>query len=162
MKIEIIEEPIRFHLHGIGGVVENEKYGEVGLRLMNEMWPVVKGAGIPTTGINHWVYLPAGRMFVGVEFRNPIQVPIPDPLEPLALELQRFLKHVHIGPYQALPQKWKELKAELSARGETIAAPSLEIYGHHCDEPSKLETTILIGLQAKAASAPVAQGHTLR
>jgi hypothetical protein len=46
MKIEIIEEPIRFHLHGIGGVVENERYAEVGLRLMNEMWRVVKGAGI--------------------------------------------------------------------------------------------------------------------
>src|SRR5205823_6940039 len=53
MKIEIIDEPIRFHLHGIGGVVENERYGEVGLRLMNEMCQVVKGAGIPTTGINH-------------------------------------------------------------------------------------------------------------
>ena len=37
MKIEIIEEPIRFHLHGIGGVVENGRYGEVGFRLMNEM-----------------------------------------------------------------------------------------------------------------------------
>ena len=61
MKIEIIEEPIRFHLHGIGGVVENERYGEVGLRLMNEMWQAVKGAKIPTTGINHWVYLPDGQ-----------------------------------------------------------------------------------------------------
>ena len=57
MDIEIIDEPIRFHLYGIGGAVENERYGEVGLRLMNEMWQVVKGAGIPTTGINHWVYL---------------------------------------------------------------------------------------------------------
>src|SRR5476651_1842828 len=78
MKIEIIEEPIRFHLHGIGGVVENERYGEVGLRLMNEMWQVVMGAGIPTTGINHWVYLPDGTMFVDVELRNPQQFPAPD------------------------------------------------------------------------------------
>ena len=149
MKIEIIDEPIRFHLHGIGGVVENERYGEVGLRLMNEMWQVVKGAGIPTTGINHWVYLPAGRMFVGVELRNPQQAPSPDQLEPLEFELQRHMKHVHVGPYQALPQKWQDLKAELAVRGEIIGSPSLEIYGHHCDEPSKLETTILIGLQTK-------------
>jgi hypothetical protein len=42
MSIEIIEEPIRFRLYGIGGVVENERYGEVGLRLMNEMWQVVR------------------------------------------------------------------------------------------------------------------------
>ena len=33
MKIEIIEEPTQFHLHGIGDVVENERYAEVGLRL---------------------------------------------------------------------------------------------------------------------------------
>ena len=69
MNIEIIETPLPFHLHGIGGVVENERYGEVGLRLMNEMWQAVKGAKIPTTGINHWVYLPDKKMFVGVERR---------------------------------------------------------------------------------------------
>jgi SAM-dependent methyltransferase len=149
MKIEIIEEPNRFLLHGIGGVVENERYGEVGLRLMNEMWRVVKGAKIPTTGINHWVYLPDKRMFVGVELRSPQESPTSDQLEPLEFELPRYLKHVHVGPYQALPQKWKKLTAELAARGEVIGPPSLEIYGHHCDDPAKSETTILIGLQAK-------------
>jgi hypothetical protein len=149
MKIEIIEEPVQFHLHGIEGVVENEKYGEIGFRLMNEMWQVVKGANVPTTGINHWVYLPNDKMFVGVELRSPEQTALPDRLEPLEFELQRHLKHVHIGPYQALPKKWQDLKAELAARGEVIGSPSLEVYGHHCDDPSKLETTILIGLQAK-------------
>jgi hypothetical protein len=149
MKIEMIEEPLRFHLYGVGGVVENERYGEVGLRLMNEMWQVVKAARIPTSGINHWVYLPDGKLFVGVELKNAQQITIPDQLESLAFELPRHMKHVHIGPYQALPQKWKELKAELAARGEIMGSPSLEVYGHHCDDPSKLETTILIGLQKK-------------
>ena len=151
MNIEIIEEPIRFHLHGIGGVVENERYGEVGLRLMNKMWQVVKSVGIPTTGINYWVYLPDGRMFVGVELRNPQPGPMPDPLEPLEFKLRRYMRHVHVGPYQALPQKWKDLKAELAARGEVTGSPSLEVYGHHCGDPSKLETTILIGLRANPA-----------
>ncbi|OWK35305.1 GyrI-like domain-containing protein [Fimbriiglobus ruber] len=151
MNIEIVEEPIRFQLHGIEGVVENERYGEVGFRLMNEMWQVVKGAGIPTTGINHWVYLLGGRMFVGVELRSPQSLPTPDPIEPLEFELERYMKHVHVGPYQALPQKWAELKAELAGRSEVIGSPSLEVYGHHCAEPSKLETTILIGLRAKPA-----------
>ena len=148
MNIEIVETPVRFRLHGVGGVVENERYGEVGLRLMNELWQVVNGAEVPTTGINHWVYLPDGRMFVGVELRNPQQFPVPDPLEPLEFELKRYTRHVHVGPYQALPQKWTEVKAELAARGEVIGSPSLEVYGHHCDEPSELETTILIGLRA--------------
>jgi hypothetical protein len=151
MNIEIVETPVRFRLHGIGGVVENERYGEVGLRLMNELWQVVNGAKVPTTGINHWVYLPDGRMFVGVELRNPQQFPVPDPLEPLEFELKRYTRHVHVGAYQALPQKWTELKADLAARGEVIGSPSLEVYGHHCDEPSEPETTILIGLRAKSA-----------
>ena len=150
MNVEIVEEPIRFHLYGIGGVVENERYAEVGFRLMNEMWRVVKEAKIPTTGVNHWVYLPAGRMFVGVELRTPQQVPIPDQLEPLEFELQRYMKHLHVGPYQALPQKWKDLKTELAARGEVIASPSLEVYGHHCEDPAMAETTILIGLEQQA------------
>lgn len=151
MEVEIIGSPIRFRLHGVGGVVEGERYAEVGLRLMNEMWQAVNGAGIPTTGINHWVYLPDDRMFVGVELRSPPQSQVPDPLEPLEFELTRFLKHVHVGPYQALPQKWRALKAELAARGEAIGSPSLEVYGHHGDDPAKLETTILIALRAKPA-----------
>ncbi|MGE3407538.1 MAG: GyrI-like domain-containing protein [Pirellulales bacterium] len=151
MEIEIIESPIRFHLHGVGGDVENERCGDVGFRPMNEMWQAVKGAKISTTGINHWVYLPDDKMFVGVELRGLQPSPIPDPLEPLEFELQRYMKHVHVGPYQALPQKWKDLKAELAARGEVIGSPSLEVYGHHCDDQSKLETTILIGLRAKPA-----------
>ncbi len=151
MNIEIVETPARFRLHGIGEIVEDERYGEVGLRLMNEMWQAVKAAEIPTTGINHWVYLPDGRMFVGVELRDPQSLSVPDPLEPLEFELGRYMKHVHVGPYQALPQKWTELKAELAARGEDIGSPSLEVYGHHCDDPSKQETTILIGLREKPA-----------
>jgi hypothetical protein len=150
MEVEIIESPIRFHLYGVGGVVEGEWYGEVGLRLMNEMWQAVKGARVPTTGINHWVCLRGDRMFVGVELRSPHQGPMPDALEPLEVELPRYLNHVHVGPYQALPQKWKALKAELAARGEVVGSPSLEVYGHHCDDPAKLETTILIGLRARS------------
>jgi SAM-dependent methyltransferase len=116
---------------------------------------------LPTTGINHWVYLPDGRMFVGVELRNPQQIPIPDPLEPLDFELQRHMKHVHVGPYQALPQKWKDLKAELAVRGETIGSPSLEICGHHCDDASKMETTILIGLRTEPETATKSIDRTI-
>ena len=90
-------------------------------------------------------------MFVGVELCSPHQGPMPAPLEPLGFELPRCLKHVHVGPYQALPQKWKALKAELVARGEVIGSPSLEVYGHHCDDPAMSETTILIGLRVRSA-----------
>lgn len=144
MQIEISDQPIQFHLHGFSGVVENNRFGEVGFRLMNEMWQVVKSANIATTGINHWVYLPGGKLFVGVETQGtPSNM---NSLEPFEFQLKRYLKHVHIGPYQALPQKWRDLKVELERQGEIIGSPSLEIYGHHCDDPAELETTILIGL----------------
>lgn len=153
MNFEIVEQPIRFHLHGVAGDVENERYGEVGLRLMNEMWQIVKDARISTTGINHWVYLPQGRMFVGVELRNPQQASIPESLESLRFELPRFMKHLHVGPYHELPQKWRDLQAELMARGEVIGAPSLEVYGHHCADATAQETTILMCLKATGVVA---------
>jgi hypothetical protein len=149
LEIEIIETPIQFNLHGKSSAVQNNQFAAIGLKLMDEMWKIVKRAGSATTGINHWVYLPGGQMFVGVELLPNAHVP--EGLEPLRFELNRYLQHVHIGPYQALPEKWKALKGELAARGETIHAPSLEIYGHHCDDPAKLETTVLIGLQPSHA-----------
>lgn len=149
MTIEIVTSPVEFHLHGVSSLVENNQFGEVGMRLMNELWSAVKAAGVPTTGINHWVYRLDGSLFVGVELLATATA-IPDSLQPFDFTLTRYLKHVHIGPYQLLPQTWQALKAELAARGEVICNPSLEIYGHHCDDPSKLTTTILIGIGPKA------------
>ena len=153
MEIEIIDEPIRFTLYGLSSTVEGRRYGEVGLRLMNEMWRIVKDAKLATTGINHWVYFAGDRMFVGVVVRNAEQSTIPKSLEPCEFELKRYSKHVHIGPYHELPQKWRALKAELTARGESITMPSLEVYGHSCEgaDDSKTETSILMGLKPKEA-----------
>ncbi len=146
MEFDIIEAPIRFQLCGLASSVRNNNFGEVGMSLMNEMWKVMKASKTATTGINHWVYLPDNQMFVGVELVEDSQCPAP--LDAVVFELQRYLKHVHIGPYQALPAKWSSLKSELARRGESIYSPSLEIYGHHNDDPSKLETTILMGLMS--------------
>jgi hypothetical protein len=147
MNIEILDTPIRFRLLGKSSAVPDNRFGEVGMRLMDEMWKAIRQTVTATTGINHWVYLADGRVFVGVELRPNAQAPAE--LEPLNFELPRYLRHLHIGPYQALPEKWQALKHELTARGETLGSPSLEVYGHHGDDPAKLETTILIGLQAR-------------
>jgi effector-binding domain-containing protein len=149
MEIEIIDEPIRFRLYGLSSSVDNHRYGEVGRRLMDKMWKVVKGAKLKTTGINRWVYFADDRMFVGVEVKDAEPSTIPEPLEPCEFELTRYAKHVHIGPYDELPQKWQSIKAELSARGEIVTMPSLEVYGHSCEgnDDSEPETTILMGLK---------------
>lgn len=145
MHFEVLTAPLSFNLHGKSSIVENQRFGETGFKLMNEMWRIVKEAKTPNKGINHWVYLNDGRMFTGVEFQTGAIAP--SELERLSFELCRYLKHVHIGPYQLLPEKWNALKAEIAARGETMAGPALEIYGHHCEDASKLETVILIGLK---------------
>jgi hypothetical protein len=151
MEIEIIDRPIQFHLHGLSSSVDNHCYGEVGCRLMDEMWRIVKQAKLKTTGINHWVYFADDRMFVGVAVRDTEQATIPEQLEPCAFELTRYSKHAHIGPYHALPQKWQALRSELSVRGESVTMPSLEVYGHACegDDDSGAETTILMNLKPK-------------
>lgn len=151
MEIEIIDSSIRFSLHGLSSVVDNHRYGEVGCRLMDEMWKIVSEAKLETTGINHWVYFADERMFVGVKVRDAEQSTIPEQFERCEVELKRYSKHVHIGPYHELRQKWQALKTELSARGETVTMPSLEVYGHSCegDDDSKAKTTILMGLKAK-------------
>ena len=120
---------------------------------MDEMWNVVKEVKLETTGINYWVYFADDRMFVGVEVKDAERATIPEQLEPCEFELTRYAKHIHIGPYRELPQKWRSLKAELSARGEIVTMPSLEVYGHSCEgqDEFKAETTVPIGLKPKAA-----------
>jgi hypothetical protein len=147
MDIEILDAPLQFHLHGLWSAVDNKRYAEVGMRLMDAMWKAVKEGGVPNTGINHWVYMGDERMFVGVEVRSPQSAAIPDLLQPFSFELRRYLKHLHVGLYQDLPKKWEALKTELDAHGEIIECPSLEIYGHCSPDPAKAETTILIGLK---------------
>lgn len=148
MDIEIIDTPIRFRLHGLSAHVDDDCYGEVGCRLMDDIWKVVEGANLNTTGINHWVYLDDDLMFVGVEVRDAETTMVPKRLEPCEFELARYSRHVHIGPYHELSEKWQSLRTELSRRGETVTMPSLEVYGHSCegDDEAKPETTILMGL----------------
>jgi len=147
MDMAIVDAPISFDLHGIMTTAPNRDFARAGVRSMDAMWAALRAAGTPNTGINHWVYLPDDALFVGVELAPGASAPAP--LEPLRVELGRHLQHLHVGPYQALPAKWQALKAELAARGETLIGRSLEIYGHHTDDPAKLETTILIGLRAR-------------
>lgn len=151
MKIEIIEQPIRFHLLGLSAARGNRSYGEAGCRLMDEMWKIVKDARLSTTGICYWVYFADDQMFVGVAVRDIEQSAIPEQLETCDLQLARHSKYLHVGPYHDLPQKWRALKDELSDRGETVTMPSIEVYGHSCEgaDESVAETTILLGLKPR-------------
>ena len=144
MQIEIIDAPHRISLVGYHGTLDGESIPVVGKRLMDKMWREVQALGLKSKGINHWVYLPDSMMFTGIELAEG--TPAIGTLEPLAVSLSRYLRFVHTGPYSELPQIWPQLVAEIKQRGETPTKPSLEIYGHWNEDPSKCETTILISL----------------
>ena len=144
MQIEIIDAPLRISLFGYHGSLDRESVPVVGKRLMDKMWREVQACGLKTKGINHWVYLPDSMMFTGIELAEDVTAV--STLAPLEVSLERYLRHVHTGPYSHLPQIWPQLVDELKQQGEVPAKPSLEIYGHWKEDPSKCETTILIAL----------------
>ncbi len=145
MNYEILEERLSFHLHGKFSQGPVTECGPVGISLMNEMWSTLRSVQAPNAGLNHWVYLRSGQMFVGVELL-PDATP-PEGLDGLEFELVRYLRHTHVGPYHHLPAKWQALKEELTRLGHTLDTPSLEIYGHHVADPEQLQTTILIAIK---------------
>jgi hypothetical protein len=145
MKAEIIQQPFAVKLVGFSERVTNGRYGEIGLRLMDSMWKEIGDRELPSKGMNHWVYLPDGVMFTGVELKQDTSdIGL---LKRLSIQMTRYVRHVHVGPYSNLPATWTALKERIVKLGETISSPGLEIYGHWCQDESKLETTILISLE---------------
>ena len=144
MHFEISTEPFQVTLFGYGGAIVDGNVAVAGKQLMDKMWKEVQVHRIATKGINHWVYLPNSMIFTGVEVQEP--APAVGSLEKIEVSLQRFVKHLHVGPYITLPQVWPKLFEVLKQRNEDRRLPNLEIYGHWNPDPTKCETTILIGL----------------
>lgn len=148
MSTVVNNERLEFNLWGLSAGVPQKQYGEVGLRLMNEMWRQLKSNSVRNAGVNHWVYLEDGRLFVGVEILEGDVAP-PD-FENLQFRLDRYLRHLHVGAYQLLPAVWQTLMSELSLQGERVSSPSLEVYGHQSPDANlPPETIIFIALQSK-------------
>lgn len=144
MNLEISTEPFCVTLLGYGGAIDDGNVPASGKRLMDRMWKEVQAHRIATKGINHWVYLPNSMIFTGIELVQPFSDV--GTLEKMDVSLERYLKHLHVGPYATLPQIWPELFKQLKQRNEEPRFPNLEIYGHWNPDPTKCETTILIGL----------------
>lgn len=145
MQPEIVSSPFQLDLIGRKGRSADQCWGDLGRQLMDPMWREIKRLGIPNTGINHWVYLPDSHLFTGVEPKGDLRDL--GSLERLTVELTKYARHVHRGPYSELHQVWPALMRQLSDAGLMHCYPSLEIYGHWNDDPSQLVTTILIGLE---------------
>ncbi len=134
-------------MFGYRGLIKDGIVHASGKPLMDRMWREVQDHRIKTTGINHWVYLPDSLIFTGVELKEPTtDVGTLGTLEMLNVSLERYVKHLHVGPYSTLGATWMQLMEELKKRCEKSEYPNLEIYGHWNADEAKCETTILIGL----------------
>ena len=147
MKTEIVNGALRINLVGISDKVEGQCFGEKGKELMDTMWSEIQDHGVRSYGLNHWVYLPENQLFTGVELKEPSNDL--GTLELIEVVLPKFLRHVHVGPYSDLPKVWDKLLTQVEHQGEIRVNPSVEIYGHWNEDPSRLGTTILIGLEEK-------------
>ena len=149
MRVETINRPFTVRLAGVSGHPEGACFGEKGRELMDRLWAEVKRCGLATHGVNHWVYLADGGLFTGVEIREPAADL--GSLATMEIQIPRYLRHVHVGPYSELPNVWASMTKKAEEDGETRSYPGLEIYGHWNEDPGKCETTVLIALERKVA-----------
>lgn len=107
MNLEISNEPFRVTLSGYGGPVKDGNVRALGKRLMDRMWSELPSHQVATMGINQWVYLPNSMIFIGVKLVDPFSNV--GALEQKVVSLDRYLKHLHVGPYATLLQIWLQL-----------------------------------------------------
>lgn len=145
MEIEI-RHNLKLRLYGFSGAVKDFQFGPTGIALSERMWKVVAGHQLENDGINIWVYDSMQHMFTGVRLATP-----PDPnlgLEERVVTLDTYAWYKHVGPYTALFAVNQQMREELSRRKISYGVPSLEIYGHHSPDESKLETEIVYSVRS--------------
>jgi hypothetical protein len=114
MALEIIEQPFVVNLHGFSGKVVNKDYAGTGSPLMDAMWKEVKSKGIKNKGINYWVYEKGDMLFTGVELEHE---PTTDSkMELKKINIPKYVRWKHVGPYTRLKQAYDGMHAELAKR----------------------------------------------
>jgi len=112
---------------------------------MDRMWAEIRTRKIPNKGMNHWVYEPSNKIFVGVELdEDPAFATI---LERKPVSLPKYAYWKHTGPYSQIASVYKNIRAEIKARGFEESAYSVEIYGHDRGPKTAPEIEILVGLK---------------
>jgi hypothetical protein len=148
----IIDSPFARTLCGTSGMHDPAKsYGQEIIALLDRVWPWIKQAKATTTGINHVIYGADGAMFAGVELTSAFAYPASSGLEMRSVALPRYAYHKHVGPYAAIPGAFQRMEEEIRRRGLVPVKPVVEIYGHWTDDDSKLETDLLISVEAAPA-----------
>jgi len=145
MNVEIINEPLRLHMHGFSGIAINKDYSGTAFKLMDRMWQTVKANNLKNKGLNIWVYEQGERVFAGVELN---EIPGQETgLEQKTVTLLKYAHYKHIGSYHLIKQAGKNMTDELKSKGYETVLPYIEIYGHWTNDETKIETLLLMALK---------------
>ncbi len=146
MNIEIITTNFQLDIYGFGDVAINKDYVGTAFKLSRKMWETIKDNGLKNKGINVWVYEAADKVFTGVELENPGDSNNYG-LEQKKINLEKYAYYKHIGPYNLIKQRGKDMTNELVKQGFVIIPPYIEIYGHWTGDQAKSETELLMCLK---------------
>ena len=149
MQPETRTDPVEYTIFGHSVRHDPAKrYGQEIIALLNRVWPVLRGEGIPNDGINRVVYEGDGTVFAGVALSDGAEtMPAVAGLERKTIRLTRYAVWKHIGPYRLLPATGDAMIKALEAEGHRIGRPMVEVYGHWSDDESKLETETFVALR---------------
>ena len=151
MKITISETPWVKTLFGLVKTHDpSRSYGEEIVGLLGQVWEAVRKNQIATTGINHVIYGEKGEYFCGLECTGQTQ-PVPGLIQ-RQVTVERYAYSKLIGPYSEIPRVYTEMHAEIKRLALRAVPPAVEVYGHWNDDPSRLETEILIHVSGPATS----------
>jgi hypothetical protein len=124
MKVEIIDRPLTFILHGFSGIASNKDYAGTAFKLMSRLWQIVKSNNLKNKGFNIWVYEENEIVFAGVELIGvPKQHTV---LEQKNITLLKYALYKHICPYHQIGKSVQQMTNELKSMGFETSLPYIE------------------------------------
>jgi effector-binding domain-containing protein len=140
MPTQLIHQPLTIYVYGFGGTASQGNWVPTLFKLMDRLWQTVRQHNLQSKGKNIWIYETDNVVFAGVEMvETP---PSTTALEYKTVTLPQYAYHKHIGPYSAISQAGQAMKVHAASAGFEATLPYVEIYGHHSNDESKLETEI--------------------
>jgi hypothetical protein len=136
-----IRRDFTISLYGFSGIADRQNWASTGKVLMDRLWQEVQTNQLPNKGINVWVYEEDNQLFTGVELTTP--PPAGSPLESKTVSLPKYAYFKHIGPYTEMKATYEAARDECRKVGIRTCPPYVEIYGHHHDDATQLETEML-------------------
>jgi effector-binding domain-containing protein len=118
------------------------------ISLYDAVYAALPGSSATQDGQNIAVYAPQGDGRVAVEIGVQVAAPFSgsDELVCSSLPSGPALHHRHVGPYDAIVLAYEVLYAWVAEHDVATTGVSMEVYGDHDPDPSRLVTDLYVML----------------